>query len=41
MGYISLLDFGVAAISRGIVHTVPKCVTKWFYNRFLRQKQYG
>ena len=41
MGYISLGDFGVAAISRGVVHTVPKSMTKWFYNRFLRQKQYG
>ena len=38
MGYISLVDFIVAVITRGIVHTMPKSLTKWFYNRFLRQK---
>jgi len=38
MGYISCLDFFVAAISRGVVRTMPKPATKWFYNRFLRQK---
>jgi len=41
MGYISWFDFCVAAVTRGIVHTVPKSITKWFYNRFLRQKQNG
>jgi glycosyltransferase involved in cell wall biosynthesis len=38
MGYIGWLDFCVAVISRGIIHTVPKPITKWIYNKFLRQK---
>ncbi|MDR0437768.1 MAG: glycosyltransferase [Bacteroidales bacterium] len=38
MGYISWVDFFVAVFSRGVVRIIPKPVTKWFYNRFLRQK---
>jgi len=41
MGYISWLDFCFAAVSRGIVHTVPKPITKWLYKMFLRQKNHG
>ncbi|MDR1951128.1 MAG: glycosyltransferase [Bacteroidales bacterium] len=38
MGYIGVFDFCVAMILRGIVHLVPKVITKWIYKRFLRQK---
>ncbi|MCL2413793.1 MAG: glycosyltransferase [Bacteroidales bacterium] len=41
MGYISWFDFFAAAALRGVIHTAPKPMTKWFYNRFLRQKQNG
>jgi hypothetical protein len=38
IGYIGGLDFCIAVVVRGIVHLVPKPITKWMYNRFLRQK---
>jgi glycosyltransferase involved in cell wall biosynthesis len=41
IGYISGWDFLVAMVSRGVGHSVSKTFTKWFYSRFLRQKQYG
>jgi len=36
MGYIGWGDYCVAMLVRGIVHTVPKPVTRWIYKRFLR-----
>jgi glycosyltransferase involved in cell wall biosynthesis len=38
IGYINGFDFCSAILVRGFVRIVPKSVTKWFYNRFLRQK---
>jgi glycosyltransferase involved in cell wall biosynthesis len=38
IGYINGFEFCSAVVVRGFVRIVPKPVTKWFYNRFLRQK---
>ena len=41
IGYVNWYNFCLTLAIRGFVRIVPKPVTKWFYNSFLRQKQYG
>jgi glycosyltransferase involved in cell wall biosynthesis len=38
IGYISWFDFCSAVMIRGFVRIVPKFITKWFYDCFLREK---
>jgi hypothetical protein len=41
IGHINWYNFCFTLVIRGFVRIVPKPVTKWFYNSFLRQKQHG